>query len=67
MCNTARCQTCQTYGSRINPLFEIAVDENEGVFQCADCLHTARVLQDQYEIDVMTILAVAQDPRNQTA
>jgi hypothetical protein len=49
----ARCQTCQTYGSRTNPLFEIAVDDNEGIFQCADCLHTdnARYGYDAWEVD----------------
>ena len=44
MCNTARCQTCQTYGNRTNPLFEISVDDDEGVFECADCLHTDMVV-----------------------
>ena len=44
MCDRAQCQTCQTYGSRDNPLFEIAVDDNEGIYQCADCLHTENVV-----------------------
>lgn len=51
MCNQARCQTCQTYGSRGNPLFEIAVDDDKGVFQCADCLHTDNV---RYAAEVET-------------
>ena len=34
----ARCEECQTYGNRQNSLIEIAVDDNEGIFCCENCL-----------------------------